>query len=141
MTPPATGQYVEVRRGSAVVVARVVWQENCSFGLRSQDKIDLPSFVERCDTTLSGRAQDNVERRSVSRKNDLAVTEQRSRRAASVLQFAALAAAGLAAALVLSDMIIETFSTPIATVSRALGSATTDRERTCSNTPGSRARC
>ena len=142
MTPPATGQYVEVRRGSAVVVARVVWRQGCSFGLRSQDKIDLPSFAEQRVPAPAGQTQDKVERRSVPRKNDIAMAEQRSKRTASVLQFAAIAAAGLAAALVLSDVIVETFSVPIATASRALGGATTDRQRTpCATAPRSAARC
>lgn len=142
MTPPATGQYVEVRRGSAVVVARVVWRQGCSFGLRSQDKIDLPSFAEQRVPAPAGQTQDKVERRSVPRKNDIAMAEQRSKRTASVLQFAAIAAAGLAAALVLSDAIVETFSVPIATASRALGGATTDRQRTpCATAPRSAARC
>ena len=41
--PPARGTYVEIRRGSQVIVARVAWAKGHRAGLRSQDAIFIQS--------------------------------------------------------------------------------------------------
>jgi len=126
-TPPATGQYVEVRRGPAAVVARVVWRQGCSFGLRTQDKIDLASFVEQRRSVDEGQGErDNPERRRRPRHEDIALSAERSRRASSILQYAVLAAAALAAAMIASNAVCEVFAGPLTAASRALSGSATD---------------
>jgi hypothetical protein len=126
-TPPATGQYVEVRRGPAAVVARVVWRQGCSFGLRTQDKIDLANFVEHRRSVDEGQGEgDNSERRRRPRHEDVALSAERSRRAGSILQYAVLAMAALAAALIASSAVGEVFAGPLTAASRALSGSVTD---------------
>jgi hypothetical protein len=125
-TPPATGQYVEVRRGPAAVVARVVWRQGCSFRLRTQDKIDLSSFVEQRRSVDEGQGDDNSERRTRPRHEDVALSAERSRRASSILQYAVLATAALAAALIASNAVCDVFAGPLTAASRALSGSATD---------------
>lgn len=125
-TPPALGQYVEVRRGSAVIIARVVWLRDCSFGLRTQDKIDLTSLVERAPANDREPGQAAPDRRKSPREGDFVRAAERSRRASSTLQYAVLAMAGLTAALFMSSVVRQIFSTPVAAATDALGRAGAD---------------
>jgi len=126
-TPPATGQYVEVRRGPAAVIARVVWRQGCSFGLRTQDKIDLASFVEQRRSVDEGQGEDdNSERRRRPRHEDIELSAERSRRASSILQYAVLATAALAAALIASNAVCDVFAGPLTAASRALSGSAMD---------------
>ncbi len=43
--PPGRGSYVEIRRGSYVVVGRIVWAAEGSFGLQAQDRIELAALA------------------------------------------------------------------------------------------------
>ena len=43
--PPARGTYVEIRRGSQMIVARVAWTKGHRAGLRSQDAIFINVIV------------------------------------------------------------------------------------------------
>lgn len=125
-SPPATGQYAELRRGSAVIVARVVWQQGHSFGLRTQDKIDVSSLVGQAEPAKPGRFGPDTERRKSPREDRLVGAAERSRRASSALQYVVLGLAGVAAALFASNAVRQAFSKPLATVTDALAGAPTD---------------
>ena len=43
---PSQGSYLEVRRGSHVIVARVVWSNGQQFGLQSQSRLDPSEIIE-----------------------------------------------------------------------------------------------
>lgn len=43
--PPKLGAYVEIRRATNLIIARVVWVKNALFGLRTQDRLDLRSLL------------------------------------------------------------------------------------------------
>jgi hypothetical protein len=125
--PPALAQYVEVRRGPIIIVARVVWQQGCCFVLRTQDRIDILGLVEQRSPAKDREpGQRNTERRRSPRGEDCASTAERSKRFSSALQYAALGAAGLAAAIFASSVVRQAFATPLAVVSDALGDAVAD---------------
>ena len=68
--PPGRGSYVEIRRGTHVIVARIAWSKGHRAGLRSQDPIQ-PLLLEQA--AASGPATDLrpiVERRSSPRNTD-----------------------------------------------------------------------
>lgn len=52
--PPQRGTYVEIRKGSHVVVARVVWANGHRFGVCAQDAIDVDLIAAEA---LSGDKQ------------------------------------------------------------------------------------
>ena len=123
-TPPAIGQYAELRRGSVVIVARVVWQHGSAFGMRSRDKIDITALLDRGDAAKQGACEPaTAERRRHPRGDSLTNTAERSKRASSTLQYVVLAAAGLAAALFASSAIHQVFSVPLRDVAHALAGA------------------
>ena len=51
--PPERGDYVEVRCGAYVIVARVAWAREDSFGARAQDLIALDDLI----ASAEGRAR------------------------------------------------------------------------------------
>ena len=99
--PPPPRAYVEIRRGTQRVIGRTVWSANGSFGICSQDRIDIDAIVgePRLDrrpaspgAALPERRRDRVRVATPQERAD------RSRRLASAVQFAVLVAAGGSAA-------------------------------------------
>ncbi|WP_296611106.1 PilZ domain-containing protein [Sphingomonas sp.] len=126
-TPPAIGQYAELRRGSAVIVARVVWQHGNSSGLRSQDKIDIQALLGQSGAAKEGPFEPtSTERRRQPREDSLVNAMERSRHRSSIFQYAMLGVASLAAALFASSMVRDVFSAPLTAVARALPGASGD---------------
>ena len=81
-SPPATGQYAELRRGSAVIVARVVWQEGRSFWMRTQDNIDVSSLIDQSEPAKHRQFDPaKMERRKSPRKDSLIGVAEHSKRA------------------------------------------------------------
>jgi hypothetical protein len=60
---PPRGDYVEVRCGAYVIVARVAWARDDHFGARAQDVIELPDLI----ASAEGRARQAAERRQLTR--------------------------------------------------------------------------
>lgn len=107
--PPDAGAYVDIRRGSNVMIGRVAWRKDRFFGVRTQDRIDLPALQRPPQRPgagpSAGRSPDASERRSADRsRSDAAVARrlERNRTLSHLLQFttlglfAAIACAGLA---------------------------------------------
>lgn len=65
--PPRRGSYVEIRRGSYVVVGRIVWAADGSCGLQAQDRIDLADLANAGGAVAS---TGEVERRSSARRGE-----------------------------------------------------------------------
>jgi hypothetical protein len=126
-TPPAIGEYAELRRGSALIVARVVWQHGHSFGLRSQDRIDIPALLGQGAAAKEGQFEPaNAERRRQPREDSLVNAAEQSKHVSSMLQYTVLGIASLAAALFASSAVRDIFSTPLAAVAHALPGASGD---------------
>lgn len=99
--PPVIGTYVEIRRGSIVIIGRVMWAKGRFFGLRSQDKISVKALIDEPRQATAPRRENEekvLERRSEDRlqaEARLARQLERSRAFASAFQY------GLAAAVIL----------------------------------------
>jgi hypothetical protein len=95
-----SGSYVEIRRGTIMIVGRVVWVYGASFGLRTQEQLDLAAVVGEPRLNARPRAAcaeaEAAERRSEGRRSaaeDIVRQAERSRRFANTFQFVALVAA------------------------------------------------
>ena len=111
--PVKPGAYVEIRRASHRIVARIIWSSDRRVGARSQDPIDIDGLIAAA--AEAGRSPDGTgarsknppsampERRTTERR--LTKRAERSRDLSSRLQFVALAALfGIAAVLIASNV-------------------------------------
>lgn len=123
-SPPARGTYVEIRRGTRVIVARSVWVGDDRCGLRTQDRLSIDEFnnestdvgAQMVDSAL---ADSGVERRSPSR----AITTQhdQSRMLSRIGEFAAIASIGGFLAYLAAATLQETFARPLSVATTAIG--------------------
>lgn len=93
--------YVELHRGSQIIVGRVVWSRGAYFGLRTQDKIDILGLIGEARAAASrARTDDSTgwpERRLKPRHDApqaAAYRAERSRALANGFQFLAIGAVG-----------------------------------------------
>lgn len=131
-TPPKVGSYVEIRRGTQVIVGRVMWSRGRFFGIRSQDRLSVKAFV--AEPRLAGRpppadAADphSADRRAERRLADearLARRVERSRTFASMFQYGVMAAVVLAAAGIGASTVYDVLSKPADTITRSMADAT-----------------
>jgi hypothetical protein len=49
--PPSRGTYIEVRRGSHVIIGRVVWVKADRFGMCAQDKLAIDALITNVSPT------------------------------------------------------------------------------------------
>lgn len=100
------GEYVEIRRGTLIIIARVIWVRDGHVGLRAQDEIDIaaivnePRLLSRPKALAAGQAG---ERRQASRVVPASIVQraERSRAVARASQFIAICTVGIAASIVL----------------------------------------
>ena len=131
--PPPPGTYVEIRRGTLVIVGRAVWTKGRFFGLRSQDRLSVKALVE--EPRLAGRpqrvAQDNSdERRSDNRlqaEARLARQVERSRAFAAAFQYGVAAAVVLTVAGLGASTVYDVLSKPAATIAHSMAQATSGK--------------
>lgn len=104
-SPPPRGHYVEIRKGGIIIVGRVIWSGNQTFGVRTQDNIDFPSLTGIRSTGMpndaakvSGKDSIATWRRadkagSFSAYDQSRIASSRMTYIASVVVFCAIAAA------------------------------------------------
>lgn len=121
--PPERGDYVEVRCGSYVIVARVAWASADAFGARTQDLIALPDLI----ASSEGREAAAKERRKktrpvklVQRPKSLEEQSFASARFGRAFEFASLILAGAALAAVLGGAAHDAIAKPAEKISQAL---------------------
>lgn len=117
------GSYVEVRRGTLTIVARVVWSRGGYFGLRSQDRIPIEDVVNEPRLLKRPGAAPTTqpaERRGEARRA-LDARVKRSQNFARVFQFVAIGGAGAVAVAILAGTIGQLLMGMSATVQRAMG--------------------
>lgn len=122
--PPRSGQFVEIRRGSHVIVARVVWSRNHRFGVRTQDSVPVASLINEPDLSQApaGSAHDRrtlPERRTSprcsARQHDLARTRSR------ILSFTATGLISVVFAATLLSMVNAALTDTFSLIEQALG--------------------
>lgn len=122
-TPPARGDYVEVRCGGYVIVARIAWTSANLFGARAQDVIDFDQLL----ASSRGRASGSPEQRELSRAPAHAPrrpsVEERAAESARwghKFDFISLGVAGIALAALVGGAAYDAMALPADKVSRAL---------------------
>lgn len=118
---PAPGSYVDIRRGTLVIIGRVCWRKDRFFGLRTQDRVSVDALVgePRRTTAPTGTPERRAEARH---RADAEVAEriERHRRLSSLLQYGSLVGAVAIGALIAASQVFSLLSGSLGTVSAAL---------------------
>jgi hypothetical protein len=120
--PPTRGDYVEVRCGAYVIVARVAWARDDCFGARAQDVIVLPELI----ACSQGRTRPAPDRRREARPRvappppSLVTRAAASARLGRALDFAGIALAGATLASLAAGFAHGAIAKPAGEISRAL---------------------
>jgi hypothetical protein len=115
--PPGPGTYIEILRAAHIVVARVVWVGERRFGIRAQDRMNIPAIIAAVAPgapRLPGqerRTQDRVAAPPM-RAADIAQAAERSRLMGRAFQFGLLGFGGLISAGMLSTAAFEVLASP-----------------------------
>jgi len=120
--PPERGSYVEICRGSHVIVARVMWAEGHRAGLRSQDAIFVREIVNEGfypQRRIGPASVQPVERRQGLRT--FARRYERSRLAGRAMEFGSLAIVAGAIAVMAFGTIEYALARPMSRISAVLG--------------------
>lgn len=129
--PPPQGSYVDIRRGSQVIIGRVVWRKGRFFGIRCQDRLDVDGLI--AEPRLAGlpsaakiRAESMADRRSSDRaSSDATVARrlERSRQLSSAFQFGLLALGAAAASGILATEVYRLLASPFTQIAANLADA------------------
>jgi hypothetical protein len=123
---PKAGAYVDIRRGTLVIIGRVAWAEGRRFGVRTQDVISATMLVNEPVLDSKPSARQSDDRRTTGRaKASLSAAQRldRSRQLSSRLQFVILIAAGLGAALLAATQVYHILAQALGPITKALGGA------------------
>lgn len=126
IAPPPIGSYVDLRRGTLVIIGRVVWTGGNRFGIRTQDPVSLAALL--AEPVLKARPATADRRRQdrdgaspgLPRENPASRTD-RSRMCAARFQFVALAIVGIGIACGAAVACYRTLAAPVAAAAAALG--------------------
>ncbi|SFO03675.1 PilZ domain-containing protein [Sphingomonas sp. OK281] len=122
--PPAIGTYVDIRRGTLVIIGRVVWSGGRRFGVRTQDPVSLAALLS--EPVLDSRPA-STDRRSLKREQAArrhSEQADRNRHRASLFQFICLTIIGLGIACFSASYCYRALAVPLGSVSNVLGAAT-----------------
>ena len=117
--PPQRGTYIEVRRGSAVVIGRVMWVSAGRCGLRTKEKISVAELT-MANAPLADAASAG-DRRAQARAHHPGEAAARSAAMGRLMQFAATVALVLAAGGFIAHTTYGFLARPTAAISRAFG--------------------
>lgn len=126
--PPPVGSYVEIRRGTIVIVGRVQWTKGRFFGMRAQDRLSVKALVD--EPRLASRprrgnddesaASDRRAERRLAHEAQMARRVERSRGFASLFQFVVLVCVGLTMAGIAAHSVYQMLSSPTQRIEAAL---------------------
>jgi hypothetical protein len=118
---PPKGAFVELCRGTVVIVGHVRWSQGTRFGIRSQDRIDIAALT---DEPGGGSAERRArERREAVRTRPLpkaVPTEERSRNVARMFDWGMLAFIGIVGAGFVGQQVYSALAAPLEQVHGAL---------------------
>lgn len=116
--PPERGTYIEVRRGNAVVIGRVMWVSAGRCGLRTKERISVAELTMANAPLADTRSGD---RRAQARAHHPGEAAARSAAMGRLMQFAATVALVLAAGGFIAHATYGVLATPSAAIARAFG--------------------
>ena len=94
---PSPRSYVEISRGSHVIIGKVVWQDDRHFGIRTQDPVSLDMMIDARAASLADSSADAVADHGAHRPGngvDPVEAFERNRQRAALGQFAVIVAGG-----------------------------------------------
>jgi hypothetical protein len=118
---PGRGSYLEIRRGSDVIVARVVWSHSGRFGVQTQEAVPADDLIRDPDggpSTAKPAGAGMQERRSTQRRSD--ERYDASRHKARLTEFAAMAAVLGFVAILAAEVLLEVVTRPLDAAQAAL---------------------
>lgn len=119
--PLKRGVYLEVRRGTAVIIARAVWTKGKKAGVRTQDIVLVDQLIKsagRCASATPGlRGGVVMERRSALRPEQ---THELSRVFARAREFAAVCGFAFLVSAFVADVTYNALAKPVGDLSEAL---------------------
>mgnify|MGYP002652352738 CR=1 FL=1 len=125
--PPRTGTYVEIRRGTQIIVGRVIWVRDRLFGIQSQERLPVRSIIDEPRLAHRPRvaiADGLADRRSSSRpatRAGLRWQAELSRLAGDRMQRIAIGIAILCMALLAATTAFDLLATPLHAARAAMG--------------------
>ncbi len=125
-TPPAPGSYIEVRRGTIVIVGRVMWGKGRFFGVRTQDRISVKALID--EPRLASRPQPAKEDSKGDRRAEnrlahearMARSVERSRAFSSMFQYVGIVLTIIAAVGLGGSILYGALTEKVTTVTQAL---------------------
>ncbi|WP_375391415.1 hypothetical protein [uncultured Sphingomonas sp.] len=123
---PAPGTYLEIRRGTNIIVGRVMWRKDRFFGVRTQDAIDLAALSaapQRRDPRAASAPARGPERRGMERLGrDVATARrlERNRELSRLFQFVVLGSAAIAAGVAVAYEAFVMLAAPLRQASAAM---------------------
>lgn len=125
--PPVRGAYIEIRRGTHVIVGRVIWTKADRFGVRAQDRVEIDSLIANPSTALHVKkvsAGVPLERRTQPRPDHLKWRHARNEERGRALQFAFIVGFSFALAACAYTAVADTLSRPLTEIALELGANT-----------------
>ncbi|RXR29811.1 PilZ domain-containing protein [Sphingobium fluviale] len=122
-SPPPRGSFIEIRRGSAVVVGQVRWVDEGCCGLLAQGRVPVAQFKGAPApgaVPRFGECGTEVERRTSARILTPEEVAERSRLKAMLMQKVIIAAAGIAGAGFIGSLMYGALEKPMAAISNRL---------------------
>lgn len=112
--------YIELRKGEHVIIARVVWRDRQKLGLSTQERVPVDRILDprlSNSAPLATSSYPRVERRARPR------THEQSRERGRLLEFVCASFIGAALAVSAAGLIQQAFAGPLAKVETALAGA------------------
>lgn len=120
---PTRGAYVEVRKGRQSIVARVVWCDNASMGVHTQDKVPIQDLIEEPHHGSEPRLNEAQERRGTPRTPERSTKlAEASRAQGRGFEFAVMLLLAAAGAWIVFDTVQTALRAPFMSVEQALAS-------------------
>lgn len=122
--PPPRGTYVEVCRGSQLIVARVMWSKGHRAGLHSQDLIWVQALLGDGAVAANDSAPAAGGARPVERRRQPRTVQQRHERSRTLgraMELVAVAIAGAALGLAAFGLVQDALARPLSQIRLALG--------------------
>lgn len=120
---PNRGTYIELARGPARYVARVMWQGNGRCGVQTQDRVCVGALLKPPECAANDGVADaaKVDRRGAERSRD-ALDQQAARSVwiGKSVEYAGVVGMGAVAAMLLYAMLGSMFAAPLSRISSAL---------------------
>lgn len=118
---PERGTYVEIRRGSQAIIARVVWSKGHRAGVRTQDAVFIRALINENQAVARPRVTQGalVERRRASRPAQQ--RHDQSRLISRAMEFTCLALFVGALAVTAFGAVEQALAQPLSQISAALG--------------------